>query len=142
MKHLIIDTENFYSADINAYKFALTLEPISLIPVRDRAAMNKQVIIRARRQDRGVIVTNDLAKAMDLVRKFGGYVYDMTTIKKLIHNSKGCELAEWIHTGQTSKIPSIHYGVTTTGLQMIYHTTREDYSLIILNMKQIKGDLS
>ncbi len=65
MNHLIIDTDNFYSADINAYKYALTLEPISLIPVRNREAMNKQVIIRARRHDRGVIVTNDLAKAMD-----------------------------------------------------------------------------
>ena len=82
MNHLIIDTDNFYSADINAYKYALTLEPISLIPVRNREAMNKQVIIRARRHDRGVIVTNDLAKAMDLVRRFGGYVYDMTTIQK------------------------------------------------------------
>ena len=113
-----------------------------MIPVRNREIMNKQVIIRARRHDRGVIVTNDLAKAMDLVRRFGGYVYDMVAIKKLIHNSKGCELAEWVHNGQTSNIPSIHYGVTPTGKQIIYHSGRDDYSVIILNMKQIKGDLS
>lgn len=142
MNHLIIDTDNFYSADINAYKYALTLEPISLIPVRNREAMNKQVIIRARRHGRGVIVTNDLAKAMDLVRRFGGYVYDMTTIQKVVHNSKGSELEEWNHNGQTSNIPSIHYGVTPAGKQIIYHSGRDDYSVIILNMKQLKGDLS
>lgn len=142
MNHLIIDTNNFYSADINAYKYALTLDPISLIPVRTRTDMNKQVIIRARRNARGVVVTNDLAKAAELVRKFGGYVYDMTAIKKLIHNSKGCELEEWVHNGQVSKIPSIHYGVTGTGKQVIYHTSRDDYSVIILNVNQLKGDLS
>ena len=142
MNHLIIDTNNFYSADINAYKYALTLDPISLIPVRSRVDMNKQVIIRARRMGRGVIVTNDLAKVVDLVRKFGGYVYDMTAIKKLIHNSKGCELEEWEHDGQVSKIPSVHYGITPAGKKVIYHTSRDDYSIIISDINQIKGDLS
>lgn len=143
MKHQLVDSNNFHSIDFNEYKYAITLEPISLIPVKDHATMIKKVIITARRYDRGALLTNDLAKAADLIRKYGGYVYDMRQIKKVLHNTKGSELENWnIDHRVTSQSTKVFFGITEVGIEVTYFSGLNDHSVMIRNIQQLKGDLS
>lgn len=132
MKHVtLIDDVNHYEVNLTEYKYAITLEPISLIPITNRTAMNKAVKCKARRHGRGALLLNDLKQASTIVQEYGGYLYDLNDRKKLLQVLTGSKVVEWYHTGEVSKDSYIHFGETEQNVRVIYAVFGNDSSTMI-----------
>lgn len=117
---VLLDDLTYRSISVDDYRYAVTLEPISLIPIRDRRGMNKAVVIKGRRFGRGAILTNDLNKANDVVSGYGGYLYDMEKRAKMATCTNGAKLNEWHISEEVSHDKNMFFGETIDGIRIIH----------------------
>lgn len=117
---VLLDDLTHRSIDVSEYRYAITAEPISLIPIKDRRAMNKAVTIRGRRHGRGAVLTNDLNKADALVKDYGGYLYDLEKREKLQFCTNGLKLTDWHISDETSHDKNLFFGETEDGVRVIH----------------------
>ena len=117
---VLLDDVTYRSLSVDDYRYAVTLEPISLIPIRDRRAMNKAVVIKGRRFGRGAILTNDLSKATEVVNGYGGYLYDLEKRSKVAACTNGSKLINWNISDEVSHDKNMFFGATVDGVRVIH----------------------
>lgn len=117
---VLLDDLTHRTISVDDFRYAVTLEPISLIPIRDRRGMNKAVVIKGRRFGRGAILTNDLNKAEEVVSSYGGYLYDMEKRAKLAACTNGAKLHDWHISEEVSHDKNMFFGETSEGIRVIH----------------------